>query len=231
MSLMEKRIRKGGIRTPEGFLFELTGGDVSLNFVNTVDSRPTKHPNELMPTYKELFSWGRQAGVLSRMQELNLLKKALRHPNDAETARKSAVGLRECLFQIFTRVIENKEILEDLLVKWNRFVQRSTDQYELIQSKEGFTWRCSADPLKYDSMVWPIIHSAAQLLTGPNVDRIRRCAADNCDWLFLDTSKRGNRRWCDMTICGNRAKAQRFYSKKKALPKSADKTKKESRRV
>ena len=39
------------------------------------------------------------------------------------------------------------------------------------------------------------------------------CDADDCAWLFLDTSKNGSRRWCDMKQCGNRAKARRFHAK------------------
>jgi predicted RNA-binding Zn ribbon-like protein len=36
--------------------------------------------------------------------------------------------------------------------------------------------------------------------------RLRRCAGDNCGWFFIDTSKGGRRRWCDMATCGNTAK-------------------------
>ncbi|HSE42156.1 MAG TPA: CGNR zinc finger domain-containing protein [Acidobacteriota bacterium] len=212
---MEKQIRRGGVKTPEGFIFEFSGGDLSLDFVNTVDVRPTDHPNELLPTYTECFSWAHQAGLITRMQELNLMKKASRNPREAESARKYAIAMRECLFQILSQKIERKEIPKSLLEKWNKYVQRTMDYYELVPGKEGFEWRCIADPLEFDSFLWPVIHSAVQLLTGSDADRIRRCAQDYCDWLFLDESKRGNRRWCDMSICGNRAKAERFYSKKR----------------
>ena len=211
---MEKKIRRGGVRTPEGYIFELSAGNVSLDFVNTVDTRPSEHPNELLQTYNELFSWGRQAKLLTRMHELNLLKKAARDPKKAESVRKSAIALRECLFQILLQTIEGKEISDELLAKWNQYVQRSMDHHELIAGKGGFKWTSTADPLEFDSFFWPIVHSAVELLTGSNAERIRRCAAEYCDWLFLDESKRGNRRWCDMTICGNRAKANRFYSRK-----------------
>jgi predicted RNA-binding Zn ribbon-like protein len=212
---MEKQqVRGGGVRTPEGFLFEFSGGDVSLDFVNTVDVRPTENPDELLPTYAELFSWAKQARLITRMQELNLLKKAARNPGEAEAARKSAIALRELLFQIFAHAIDDETIPEALLTKWNRYVQRTMDHYELVTGKEGFEWRSNADPLDFDSFQWPIVHSAVALLTGPDKDKLRRCAQDYCDWLFLDESRRGNRRWCDMSICGNRAKAERFYSKK-----------------
>jgi predicted RNA-binding Zn ribbon-like protein len=216
---MKKWIRKGGIQTSRGFLFELSGGDIALDFVNTVDSRPTESAKELLPTSGELFSWSRQVGVLSRKQESYLVKNASRHPKEAERALKSAIALRECMFQVFSRITEDQEIPEDLLAKWNQYSHRSINQHELVQNKKGFAWQCKTDVLNFDSMLWPVVHSAVKLLTGPNVSRIRRCAAANCDWLFLDTSKRGNRRWCDMTVCGNRAKAQRFYSRKKLSEK------------
>jgi predicted RNA-binding Zn ribbon-like protein len=44
---------------------------------------------------------------------------------------------------------------------------------------------------------------------------VRACFSKTCEWFFLDTSKNHHRRWCDMTRCGNRAKVQRFYERKK----------------
>jgi predicted RNA-binding Zn ribbon-like protein len=43
--------------------------------------------------------------------------------------------------------------------------------------------------------------------------RVRLCANAQCLWLFLDQSKGGTRRWCDMAACGNRAKARRHYQR------------------
>jgi predicted RNA-binding Zn ribbon-like protein len=218
MLFMEKRMRRGGLRTPEGILFEPSGGNLALDFVNTVDSRPTDHPNELLPNYNDLFSWARQTKVRSRLEELNLIKKADRHPAEGEAARKLAIALRELLFQIFNNVIDGKKISEDTLSKWNKYIQRSNDSYQLVKTKDGFSWECNADPLEFDAILWPVVHSAVELMTGPDIEKLRRCSAENCDWLFLDMSKAGNRLWCDMSICGNRAKAQRFYSKKKNSP-------------
>ncbi|MBE3063935.1 MAG: CGNR zinc finger domain-containing protein [Spirochaetes bacterium] len=56
---------------------------------------------------------------------------------------------------------------------------------------------------------------AADLLAGLDRARLKICGNPECGWLFLDTTRNGSRRWCDMAACGNRAKAKRFYSKRK----------------
>jgi predicted RNA-binding Zn ribbon-like protein len=62
-------------------------------------------------------------------------------------------------------------------------------------------------------MLWPVVRSAADLLTSERVVRVRECAAEDCAWLFVDTSRGPRRKWCDMSTCGNRAKARRYYAR------------------
>ena len=75
----------------------------------------------------------------------------------------------------------------------------------------GFAWRWKRDD-GLDRILWPVAWSAAELLTEGPLARVREYPGDdNCGWLFLDTSRNGSRRWCDMSTCGNRAKARRYY--------------------
>lgn len=55
--------------------------------------------------------------------------------------------------------------------------------------------------------------SALRLIAMPESDRLKICP--NCGWLFLDRSKNKSRAWCDMAVCGNRAKARLHYHRKK----------------
>ncbi|GAA4233787.1 CGNR zinc finger domain-containing protein [Actinomadura meridiana] len=48
-----------------------------------------------------------------------------------------------------------------------------------------------------------VARDAVELLTGPFAHRIRACAADNCQLVYVDTSRPGRRRWCSMEHCGN----------------------------
>lgn len=55
--------------------------------------------------------------------------------------------------------------------------------------------------------------SALRLVCQPEPERMKICP--NCEWLFLDKSRNRSRNWCDMTVCGNRAKARLHYRKRK----------------
>ncbi|HEX4441927.1 MAG TPA: CGNR zinc finger domain-containing protein [Galbitalea sp.] len=46
-----------------------------------------------------------------------------------------------------------------------------------------------------------------------NRERVRECAADDCELVFYDDSRAGSRRWCSMQRCGNRAKVRAYRSR------------------
>ena len=49
-----------------------------------------------------------------------------------------------------------------------------------------------------------VARDGIDLLTGSLAERIRECAAPDCAFLFVDTSRPGTRRWCAHNRCGNR---------------------------
>jgi predicted RNA-binding Zn ribbon-like protein len=57
---------------------------------------------------------------------------------------------------------------------------------------------------------------AVDLFGRDDVDRIRECAADDCELIFYDESRSNNRRWCSMQRCGNRAKVRAHRSRLRA---------------
>ena len=40
--------------------------------------------------------------------------------------------------------------------------------------------------------------------------RLKVCPADDCQWAFYDESRNRSATWCDMRVCGNRAKVRGF---------------------
>ena len=62
-----------------------------------------------------------------------------------------------------------------------------------------------------------IAREAAELLTSPDRRLIRECAAaPSCSLLYLDRSRAGRRRWCEMNRCGSRAKMTNYRDRRNA---------------
>ena len=84
----------------------------------------------------------------------------------------------------------------------------------LERRRTAFVWSCANEESDtFDSLPWPIVLAAAELLTSDRRTQIHECGGEGCGWLFLDTSRNRRRRWCTMRGCGNRAKARRFYER------------------
>jgi predicted RNA-binding Zn ribbon-like protein len=62
----------------------------------------------------------------------------------------------------------------------------------------------------FAALMIPVIESAADALVAGELGRVRRCGDPRCTRVFLDDTRNGRRRWCEMATCGNRAKAARW---------------------
>ena len=104
--------------------------------------------------------------------------------------------------------------IRDLAVL-NEALAAAPGRRTLKRGRHGYEWDVDARSGTALGLIAPVLWSAGDLLTGPRLDRVRRCANLECGWLFLDDSRAGKRRWCSMSACGNRAKARRHYHKSK----------------
>ena len=82
----------------------------------------------------------------------------------------------------------------------------------LVAAESGtvLTWAADEDPL--DGLLAPILRSVAEVLSASEGRPVvRRCAGEGCELFFVDRSPTGQRRWCAMKYCGNRAKTRSHY--------------------
>ena len=195
--------------------FELIGGAVCLDFVNTLDDRFSAEPKELLPHYVDLARFGEDTGTLTDLQVDRLMTRSMQQPDAAKRALASAIQLREAISEIFYALVRNKPVPTASFVILNQHVQEAAQHLVLMPGKRHFEWKFVSDPYDLFGPLWPIARDAAELLASERVEFVRACASKTCEWLFLDESKNHRRRWCDMTKCGNRAKVKRFYTRKK----------------
>ncbi len=193
--------------------FEFIGGNLSLDFTNTIDGLRGKDAQEGLTDYADLLDWSRQAGIISVAQASQLTQFSLERLSETKIVYERAIALREAIYHIFSAAASRKKPLKGDVDLLNGELTAALGKQELklFQDRYQLTW--NTEPLSPDLMIWPVAQSAATLLTSADLNRVRECASDACEFLFLDLTKNHSRRWCDMKGCGNRAKVRRYRKK------------------
>jgi predicted RNA-binding Zn ribbon-like protein len=76
-----------------------------------------------------------------------------------------------------------------------------------------FAWSWTIRQTPIEAILGRISLSATTTLLQADLSRIKQCQGEKCGWLFFDATKNKSRRWCEMEVCGNRAKQRRFGAK------------------
>jgi predicted RNA-binding Zn ribbon-like protein len=185
--------------------YEFLGGNLALDFANTVHSYGRTDPIDDLKGAADLVEWAAQAGLL-RDAETRQLGGA---PADEARFRR-ALALRALVYGLFSRAAEGKKPAPEALQAFQSFYQKAMRYAEFhpVAHHYRLTWPAATPPL--ERVMQEVARSAADLLTSEALTRVRQCSGETCSWLFVDTSRNGMRRWCDMKACGNRAKVRRF---------------------
>jgi len=208
------------IATPEPTIdYQFVAGNLALDFANTADWHEAEQPVELLTSYSDLLRWGQQAGALDSDTADGLRQLAEAFPELAVDVYERAIVLREVVFRIFRLIARGEPARADDLALLNREVARAFSHRQIVADPDGMGWRWhwTDQDAALDGPLWVVAESAATLLTGGEPSRIRQCAGDPCGWLFYDTSRNRRRRWCSMEVCGNRAKARRYYQRRRDI--------------
>jgi predicted RNA-binding Zn ribbon-like protein len=182
--------------------FEYVGGDVAVDLVNTGDWTVRGLENDRLSSYADLLSWSLGSASISAHTANILAREARKNPLAAESALAAAHRVRAVIRSVFAHVAAGHEPNLDGL---NAELARALPQRRLSGSK--WVW-LDADR-NLESPLWPVVLSAANLLTSPDASRIRMCARPDCGWMFVDRSRNGLRRWCQMATCGTEEKTRR----------------------
>jgi predicted RNA-binding Zn ribbon-like protein len=192
---------------------DFVGGDIVLDFVNTVTGRNGR-PRDWIPSFGALADWAAAARLLPKTQCQKLKRRSRSVSEDASTALSTARELREVLYRVLTRSIDGGSGRKEDLRYLHRYWCHALGRHSLRSvrgSVQPVLLQSSAD---LEAIGNVLAVRAMDVLRDLPVTRLRQCAGPNCAWLFIDTSKGGRRRWCDMATCGNDAKARRHYLSK-----------------
>lgn len=192
--------------------FEFLGGALCLDFHNTASWDPDDPAaSERLHAYDDLLHWARDAGVVSPVEGDRLEDLAAADAAGAARAFADAMALRRTLHDVFHPPVAGGGRDPGALRALNGYLARLPLGLRPTSGGGPYVWDWSRDPADPAWILWPVVWSAASLLMSRETISVKSCASAHCGWLFVDRSRRRNRKWCDMGDCGNREKARRYY--------------------
>jgi len=201
----------------------LLGGRLCLDFANTTSGRGGPQCLEHLHEYRHLLQWCRHAGLLSAAQASRLAHAAGQAPAKAARVLRQAKHLREAIYFLGVAINIGRPPAAGLAAL-NGALTATEGNRQITASAGGFAWKWRAGPDDLGWMLGPIALSAADLLVNLDRRRLKQCAGLHCGWFFLDETRSRTRRWCDMRVCGSRAKTRRFRQRQRGRVGSAAKS-------
>ena len=206
----------------EAFQVHAPSKALCLDFANTRSWRGSARPTERLGDADAVIGWigrvaldGGRAGQGRRAAATGVTGAV---EADGPALYGEAIAMREAIYRVFRAIAEGGSPAARDAASLSKWIAEAPARSDLVTVGERLGWKVT-NPLRAPvRLLAPVLWSAGDLLVAAARERIRRCANDECLWLFLDDSRNGTRRWCDMTTCGNRAKARRFYARSQGRP-------------
>jgi predicted RNA-binding Zn ribbon-like protein len=194
---------------------DLVGGELALDFVNTSSGRGTAGHQEHLRDFEALMQWIEHARVASSEHCEFMRRAGRRQPGRAIAAFKEALRLRDLIWHIGDALVRRRVVPNALLRKLTKAHAANLAGAEIEVRGGMYSWSWSPRRDLQAAILGPLTLSALSLLMEKDLSRTKRCDGTECGWLFLDATKNKSRRWCEMRVCGNRAKVRRARAKRR----------------
>jgi predicted RNA-binding Zn ribbon-like protein len=187
---------------------DLVAGHMALDLINTVTARNSPEPIDWLDSYDRLVEWSRLARVADATTLAALDRMASVHTRQALARIKVFREALYCVCHALFRVeAVPKAALDQVESMWKQTLERA--KLVPVRKQVGI----SIEPARgLDLILDEVAMKAIEFLRHLPSDRARICPGERCGWLFVDSSKGGQRVWCDMATCGNVAKSRRHQA-------------------
>jgi predicted RNA-binding Zn ribbon-like protein len=183
-------------------------GHVALDFVNTAEKRGHPEADDSLGTAADLRLWG---------QRYDLLAPEAVGDDDDEAEFSRAIEARELIYALFLARRAGQPPAQAEVARLGEIGAEAYQAGSLHRHGDG-TIGWSWDRSRLDSIRHVAVTGAIDLLQAEPTIRLKQCPGDHCGWFFLDTTTRGNRRWCSMAECGQDAKDEYRRIQRQASP-------------
>ncbi|WP_158554850.1 CGNR zinc finger domain-containing protein [Methylovirgula sp. 4M-Z18] len=198
----------------------LVGGVLALDFCNTSSGRSTERHLEHLHGADDIVAWAQHTMLLDEARAAKLRVRVVRESAVAQALLRRALHLRDAIYRLNAALAQHAVPTQADMDALAHEHAACLAKGQLATHDGAFGWTWDIDAAPVEAVLGPIAASAMTLLTQADHARLKQCSGHQCGWLFLDVSKSNKRRWCEMEVCGNRAKQKRLRGRAaSALPK------------
>jgi predicted RNA-binding Zn ribbon-like protein len=198
---------------------DLVGSELALDFTNTSSGRGFPSHQEHLRDFDTVMQWVEHARVMTPSDCAFVRTSVVKRPKLARAIFERAVETRELIWMIGTALAEQRAVSEELRASLTAAHAESLRFAEMKMRDGAYIWTWDPSRDVQAAILGPITLSALTLLMEKELSRTKRCAGLECGWLFFDTTKNSRRRWCEMRVCGNRAKVRAARARQKLMHK------------
>ncbi len=199
------------LEIPRAASLPLVAGELALDFANTCSGRDTPAFRDHLTAPEHVALWAGDAGLLAPAEVACLVAAPLK-----SRLLAAARALREDVHALGVALATGRDAPPDALKRLTRAHLSALSHARLAPQDGRYRWSWPARERPVEAIIGPISMSALKILQSADPGRVRQCRGDSCGWLFYDVSKNNSRRWCEMEVCGNRAKQRRFAQRARA---------------
>lgn len=185
----------------------LVAGKLALDFTNTESGRGGAEHLDHLQTAGDVVAWAIHAGIIDAKNASLFQLKFKGQSKSAHQLITRGRSLRETIYQINSRVAAGRQPTDILLRSLTATHAEMLTTATLTPHGDNYGWAWHPKAELTAAILGPITLSALDLLIEADLSRIKQCRGNHCGWLFFDNTKNKSRQWCDMSVCGNRAKA------------------------
>src|SRR5262245_25650896 len=146
------------LRSEPDYTFNFCGNHLAIDFTNTVGDRGGDR-GEHLNTFGDIVAWAEARAVISRNTAAALRRKAVAEPGGATLAWRSALALREALYNVLAAASSNRRARPGDLTLVNEHVGKTFDGAALAQAGDRFSLQTSAEDW-LDPVLRPVMRAA-----------------------------------------------------------------------
>jgi predicted RNA-binding Zn ribbon-like protein len=179
-------------------------GDLAVEFANTVSS-PAGSSGALQ-SWSDLIDFLVLRGGLGPGDGAMLRAMGATDARRCAAAFAQALRLRETIRAMLGAMAGKRSLRAEWIAEVNEALAAGASPSRLLRQDGGWRLGLSPGPAGSLQALAPIARAIADLVVSGRSVEIGKCANPRCVLYFRDRSRTRRRRWCSMSVCGNRMK-------------------------